>query len=218
MPIAIIGTGRSGTSMIARMLNLCGVYLGEAPDLTNKGAPNPKGFWENVQFFNFNQRLLAALGASYETPARFEPGWEYDSKLDGFYEEACALIENCFAGPARAQGATDWGWKQPGATSTLAFWRRVVPNLTLVLCLRNPLDYAASVDNFAYIAQSHALTLWQYYNLDMLNSTRVEDRTITFYEDYFPDYRRGLEPAAAAPRFGVPCAGQRSGSGDRRVP
>ena len=33
MPIAILGTGRSGTSMIARMLNLSGLYLGEESGL-----------------------------------------------------------------------------------------------------------------------------------------------------------------------------------------
>ncbi len=41
MPIAILGTGRSGTSMIARMLNLSGLYLGEEEGLWDERS-NPR--------------------------------------------------------------------------------------------------------------------------------------------------------------------------------
>ena len=39
--VCIAGMHRTGTSMVARMLNLCGVYLGKEKDLIPSEKDNP---------------------------------------------------------------------------------------------------------------------------------------------------------------------------------
>src|ERR1700687_3100040 len=54
MPVAIAGVHRSGTSLIARALSSCGLYLGDENELMPPGAGNDEGFWENVKFVEIN--------------------------------------------------------------------------------------------------------------------------------------------------------------------
>lgn len=71
MPIAILGTGRSGTSMIARMLNLSGMYMGEEEGLWNKNLDpqmNPTGFWEQREVHALMEQLFDHLGGTWENP------------------------------------------------------------------------------------------------------------------------------------------------------
>ena len=44
--ICIAGAHRSGTSMLARLLHACGLYLGPKDALMPPQADNPDGFWE----------------------------------------------------------------------------------------------------------------------------------------------------------------------------
>ena len=46
MQLIVLGMHRSGTSLVARMLNLMGVYFGPEGIGTNANEENPKGFWE----------------------------------------------------------------------------------------------------------------------------------------------------------------------------
>jgi hypothetical protein len=62
MPICIAGMHRSGTSMIARLLNLCGLYLGPEAELDAIGFDNKAGFWENPHFV---QLLQGRPGATW---------------------------------------------------------------------------------------------------------------------------------------------------------
>ncbi len=48
--ICIIGMHRSGTSMIARLLNLCGLDLGPPEQLVVPNEFNPPGYFENKNF------------------------------------------------------------------------------------------------------------------------------------------------------------------------
>ena len=200
MPIAILGTGRSGTSMIARMLNLCGLYLGEEADLWDPRMNpdmNPTGYWEHQEIHAFMDRLFQFLGGTWENPPLLSVGWEYDSAVEPFYEEAKEMVSRLFG------GHDHWGWKLPKATVTIAFWQRVVPDLKFVVCVRNPLDFASSLGKHTRNSRSHLFAMWQYYNYSILTATAPENRFVTFYEDYFPCYRTGLEPLLHF--SGLPC-------------
>ena len=59
-----------------------------------------------------------------------------------FYSEARDIIERVFG------GHDNWGWKLPKATVTIAFWRRLVPDLRFIICVRNPLDFAQSLGQY----------------------------------------------------------------------
>ncbi len=189
MPFAILGTGRSGTSMIARMLNLCGLYMGEQDGLWDPRHGlelNPTGFWEQAEIHELMDRLFAHFGATWENPPLLSDGWEYDTTIESFFLEAQEMVARIFGGHEQ------WAWKLPMATPAVAFWQRVIPNLKFIICVRNPLDFAHSLGQHISVSRSHLFAMWQYYNYHILTATKPEDRIVTFYEDYFPCYQAGL--------------------------
>src|SRR6185312_7034486 len=58
MPLCIAGMHRSGTSMVTRLLNLCGLEIGRQSDLLRPRSSNPEGFWENRRFIRINDAVL----------------------------------------------------------------------------------------------------------------------------------------------------------------
>src|SRR5262249_29151214 len=112
--VCIAGMHRSGTSMIAQLLNLCGLYLGEEKDLMLKAADNPEGFWENLHFVDINEKILDALQGGWDIPPAVTPSWESSALFDQFRHEAAQLIK-------AMENHTPWGWKDPCNSLTLPF-------------------------------------------------------------------------------------------------
>src|SRR4051812_23204486 len=66
----ILGSGRSGTSMVAGTLRQCGYYMG--PDLLNPGLSNPKGFFESREINELNEDILRPfLPRKHEGPLKW---------------------------------------------------------------------------------------------------------------------------------------------------
>ncbi|MEO1039953.1 MAG: glycosyltransferase [Pseudomonadota bacterium] len=63
----VLGMHRSGTSALARVLNLLGAKLPE--DLLGANKFNPTGYWEPRAVIDQNEAFLAELGASWDAPA-----------------------------------------------------------------------------------------------------------------------------------------------------
>ena len=70
-PIIIVGMHRSGTSMLTRMLEECGVFWGDKKDEYN----------ESVFFQSINERLFNVAKATWDNPAPVE---EYLSTTQNF--------------------------------------------------------------------------------------------------------------------------------------
>ena len=203
MPICMLGMHRSGTSPIARMLNLCGVYLGPDDQMMRADPEdNPEGYWENQLITDFNDELLAALDATWHTPPRIAPGWAKDGRFDPWRYRARGLM-------ADLAGAEHWGWKDPRNCLTLEFWLSVFPDLKLLLCLRNPLEVARSLSTgkpLRTLSFEEALELWADYHERVVMSVDPDRLIVTHYDAYFYDapaeLRRvtdllGLAPSAA---------------------
>jgi hypothetical protein len=43
-----------------------------------------------------------------------------------------------------------WGWKDPATCLTLAFWQTLLPHMRYVICIRNPLDVAISMERLEW--------------------------------------------------------------------
>src|SRR4029078_8379567 len=60
-----LGRFRSGTSSLARVLNLCGAFLPKRIVAARLGI-NPKGFWETEAINDLNARFMQYLGADWD--------------------------------------------------------------------------------------------------------------------------------------------------------
>ncbi len=73
---------RSGTSLIARTLNLLGLWLGPEDHLMPPIADNnPAGFWENSLLMAINDDILATLAGNWHELPRLAAGWEASPEL-----------------------------------------------------------------------------------------------------------------------------------------
>lgn len=178
-PVAIVGMHRSGTSMVAKLLQLAGLNLGDEADLMPPAEENPEGFYEHLQFVRLNDEVLNAAGAGWDCPPAAGFNWD-DTALDAFRERA-----RCLASPLEEQ--LPWGWKDPRTSLTLPFWRGALGPLQVVAVVRNPLEVVISLNRRNDFSTALGLTLWQIYAERILQDTSPAERLITHYDSYFLD-------------------------------
>ena len=166
--------------MVARVLNICGMYLGPAEELLPSSSSNPEGHWEHSGFVDLNNRLLEQFGGTWDLPPRLPAGWEQQARIDTIRTAAEELA-------GRFKEHALWGWKDPRNSLTYPFWRSQVPGLKLVICLRHPLDVTLSLQARGAASTAYGLTLWALYNQAALDATQPADRIITPYEAWFQD-------------------------------
>jgi GT2 family glycosyltransferase len=176
--VYIAGMHRSGTSMIARLLNLSGVDLGPEIDLLPAKNENEEGFWENRNFLTLNTEMLQHLGGSWDRLPKFEPGWEKSEELAHFRLRAKRLIK-------LFSKSEVWGWKDPRNSVLFPFWKQFLPASKVIVCVRNPMDVYKSLHKRNNFSPPAAYQLWADYNQSILTSSDQNNRIITHYEAYF---------------------------------
>lgn len=181
MPLCITGMHRSGTSMIARILNLCGLYLGAEEEIMPPDKGNPAGYWQNLEMDQISEAILADFSGGWDFLLPIMPaGWEHRDSLNQFRTRAQRRI-------ASLEASKPWGWKDPRASLTLPFWKALLPNLKVIICLRNPIEVADSLHKHTGSTAAFAYNLWIRYNQRILHDIPVDDRIITHYDMYFID-------------------------------
>ena len=139
-PILIIGMHRSGTTMISKYLDSIGIWSGP---LKRKDVNNESRF-----FIKLNNWLLNETNASWDNPYNFEFVDEKIKKrlisdvekyLNRFLRFKFFVGKNPFSNTFR------WGWKDPRTTITYCIWKRLFPEMKVLIVVRNPYDVANSL-------------------------------------------------------------------------
>ena len=199
MPLCIAGMHRSGTSMIASLLHACGLDLGPTKDFLPPAPNNPEGFWESRSFLRLNDAILKELGGSWDHPPRMDVADAVAAglslRLQGLYKKAGKLVR-------RFEGREPWGWKDPRNCLTLPLWRKMLPEMKVLICVRNPLAVAKSLWLRNRIPYNESFDLWLTYNRRVLAAAPAECRLITHCQSYLHDpcteMRRVLQWAGLA--------------------
>jgi hypothetical protein len=186
--ICLLGMHRSGTSLLARVLNLLGVSLGPAEHLMKPAAANPKGFWEHEPIVRINEKILSALGGSWQKVPSYASGWETSPAFDGLKARAREVIQRDFA------SAEIWGWKDPRTCLTLPFWQQLLPTMRYVICVRNPIDVSRSLERRDGFSIEKGVYLWLNYLRLAFTHTEGRPRVVVFYEDMVDSWQSQLGP------------------------
>src|ERR1700683_4868218 len=96
--VCILGMHRSGSSLLTRILNILGVYLGPPQTLLEARPDNPTGFWELAEVNRINDELLSRFGGRWSDPPAFPHHWETSPLLIDLKQQAQDLIANYFSG------------------------------------------------------------------------------------------------------------------------
>jgi hypothetical protein len=180
LSVCIAGMHRSGTSMVASLLQKCGLYLGPQEEL-GFDVTNGEPHWENVRLVALNEKILNRLGGSWDNPPKFPAGWECKPEVESLAVPAMKLIAML------GRDNPLWGWKDPRNSLTIPFWQRLIPELTVVICVRNPFETSRSLQARGDSIASGAFNLWLTYYRELLAAVPPEQRVVTHYESYFDD-------------------------------
>lgn len=145
-PVIILGMHRSGTSLVARMLEEIGLFLGWRKDINHEA-------WF---FLRLNDWLLHQCGGAWDqpmpirhliaNPAGRRLVTDY-LRLTLTAPQAASFMGLGAYLRCRSIAATErpWGWKDPRNTFALPLWLDLFPDARIVHVYRHGVDVAASL-------------------------------------------------------------------------
>lgn len=133
-PLVVLGMHRSGTSLVARWLNECGLFLGD--ELYGASEFNPHGYFEDVDFIRLHQALLEEQGLH---PSGHEQPVCRNTPLSGADLDT---LETFLRSKSKPE---PWGWKDPRTCLFLDGYRSVCPNARYLVVVRHYAPVVASL-------------------------------------------------------------------------
>jgi len=137
---------RSGTSLISAFIQSMGVFIGD--DLIGAAPSNELGHFEDKEFTFLNEEILARAGGNWKN---IPPLSRIEQSFIRHLPEVKRLIEK--------HKRDVWGWKDPRNSILFPFYVNVVDNPHLVICWRNPVSVAMSLNKRDKIPVVDALKL-----------------------------------------------------------
>jgi hypothetical protein len=190
--LLVLGMHRSGTSAVARMLNLLGVELGST--LLEPGYSNEKGFWEHRRAYELDDQLLQRLGLSWHDLRDLPTDWRDHPATKRAEVEIRELIAAEFA------GCPLWAIKEPRMCRLAPLWidamtaAKIQPKALIVL--RDPREVAASLRVRDQWTAAHTYLLWLRHVMEAELATRHIPRSIVLYDELLADWRGVAERIA----------------------
>jgi GT2 family glycosyltransferase len=198
--ICILGMHRSGTSAIARAVNLLGAYLGPQDQLMPPKDDNPNGFWEHMAIYSYHQRLLNYLCRSWDSTVPLPEEWWKEPGIKTYRDELVGLVKREFGGQSL------WLWKDPRTSLLLPLWNSVLQELRIEVCylhsLRSPLDVSVSLERRNNFSRTKSCTLWLLYTMSAFHWTHGTRRIIIHYDHLLEDPEASLKKVSQA--FDIP--------------
>ena len=143
-PLIVIGMHRSGTSLVARLLQSNGCFM---------GADQIPEHQESHSFVSINDWLLHQSNANWDYPENWlDLPSELQEYFLGFVELKLQQNWQGYLPEPYSKYAPDphsskiiWGWKDPRSSLTHALWGKLFPSARFLHVYRNPIDVANSL-------------------------------------------------------------------------
>lgn len=176
--VVVLGMHRSGTSIVAKSLELYDILIGS--NLLPGGLENPKGFYEDQDILQLNKDILSALNSRWDyLSCESIANLPADDK-EKFEQRAHAIAAKNFFGKGL------WGFKEPRTLRLLSFWSDffgrwdIVPKYIIVT--RNPDDIAESLFLRNLLPYMHSYALIAVYYRDLLEIMRSNQVALIDYD------------------------------------
>ena len=143
-PVIIIGMHRSGTTLLSKLLENAGIFMGNKKEINN----------EALFFLKFNEYIFKQASASWDSPInlKFTNNFFKENIKRIFKKRANSPLIIKYLGIKKflkyrtlERLPTQWGWKDPRNTFTLEIWRELYPDAKVIHIYRNPVDVANSL-------------------------------------------------------------------------
>ena len=176
MQVFVLGMHRSGTSAVARVLNLMGLYFGGEDVGIGRNTENKKGFWERRDVRALNDAMLFAAGCDWDCLSSLD--------IDALPEQEKGRYA-ALAGDIvlKLDAHRPWFVKEPRLSALFPIWRTASETPICVHVFRNPLEVASSLQARNGVPLHVGLALWEAYNVRALRASAGVPRLFTSFED-----------------------------------
>ncbi len=165
MQLIVLGMHRSGTSVLARLLNMMGAYFGPEGISTGANEENPKGFWERQDVRRLNDFILQSVGCDWDKVVDFDLNVLPEAVISEFRKKASALV-------LEMDAHRPWLLKEPRLCLLLDLWKDLLEVPVCIHIYRNPLEVARSLNSRNGIPIQTGIALWEKYNQSGLDASR----------------------------------------------
>lgn len=184
--VLVLGMHRSGTSVVAGVVERLGFHGGPRETMIAPDANNSDGYWEQGPLVQWHDELLATLGGWASAP----PKLDRRAVVDAAAGTASVVdrIPSMFAQP--------WFLKDPRQCLLLPAWDEAHGHRDLAIVVaREPDGVVDSLVRRNNYSPALALALWERYNHDLLANATGRRAVVVRYDELLAD------PAAAAERL-----------------
>lgn len=191
----VLGTQRSGTSAMTRVLSLCGGTL--PTGMLGADAGNPRGNWEPRKAIGINEAILYRHGSAWFDPSLrlLEEGALGPKEKAACIAEISAYLKTMPAAPLVVI-------KDPRITTLSELWfeaaRMAGLDVAALIAVRHPQEVISSVAASWKISSELSSALWLKYNLMAERHTRDVPRVFVEYTSMLTDWRREMKRVSAA--------------------
>jgi len=186
----VLGMHRSGTSALARCINILGPRTSD--NLMDANSFNASGYWEPKSIVEFNTDVFGHFDRHWADPKPMAQGWTKTATFDALRAQAHSLLDAEFG----ASGSVVL--KDPRLSRVLPIWQGAFASrhakTVYLIAYRNPLEVAQSLARRDKLTIAHAVQVWLGYMLDAEKNTRGQHRVIINYSHLLKDWRAALRP------------------------
>lgn len=178
--VVVLGMHRSGTSAVTRALNIFDIALGDnlLPAVEND---NTTGYWEDRDINAINIRCLDRLGMDWDDLHSISPNAFNTHEFDELASYAESLLREKLAANNQA-----FGLKDPRICRLLGFWKPIFERIAVapryVICIRNPLSVADSLQRRGTTEPEKAHLLWLRHVRASIHETLGATRVVIDYD------------------------------------
>jgi hypothetical protein len=189
--LLIVGMHRSGTSAVARMLNLLGAEISE--NLLPAGIGNELGHWEQAEVLTLHDEMLTSAGSSWDDLLGLKPSWFRSTAAQDYGKALAELIQSRFG------SAPLFVVKDPRIGLFIPVWIAALSMLNVeprfVLPFRRPLEVELSLKARHKLAwdsewpTGQGELLWLRYVLAAEKMTRGYPRSFVLFDALLNNWR-----------------------------
>ena len=184
--VIVLSAGRSGTSLLMRVLGCMGMKLSE--NMLPGSAGNPEGLYEDADIVDVHKKIFKDLNSHPTIP--MPPGWMEAETVNKAKSQLEKILEDRLTG-----NSAIWGFKDPRTATLLPLWNRIlnVPGTVpvFILAVRDPSTVANSLRRQIDRAEAVTELQWLQRTTEAIYHTAA-DCFIVHYEDWF---KRPIEMA-----------------------
>lgn len=184
--VFVLGMHRSGTSVMAGILDRLGLDGGPRESMLVADEFNSDGYWEQRPLVEMHDRMLRRLGGFASAPPIERDTSALHRALPTAESDIAVLVSSLFDGP--------WFVKDPRHCLLLPLWTSALGERDLAMViLRSPDAVVRSLQHRNGYPPQLALGLWERYTIDLLSGIEGRPTMIVRYEDLVRRPRETVE-------------------------